>query len=257
MTRRPLVCANWKLHHLLSQTLDYLKTLKNSDYPKNIDLVVAPVAPLLWAAADATRGCNIDIAAQNVFFEKQGAFTGEWSVEHVRELGCKFAIVGHSERRQYFGETDEIVAKKVKACFDGAITPIACVGESLGERQLGKVKEVLGRQVEAMLSPLSDTEAATLVIAYEPIWAIGTGLTASAEAAQEVHSYIRSILDKRFNPTVANAVRIIYGGSVKADNAAQLAREPDIDGALVGGASLNPETFLAIASSVAITRASL
>lgn len=257
MTRKPFVCANWKLHHLLSQTLDYLNRLKQSDYPKNTDLVVAPVAPLLWAAADATRGCNIEIAAQNVFFEKQGAFTGEWSVEHVRELGCKFSIVGHSERRQYFGETDEIVAKKVKACFEGGVTPIACVGESLSERQGNKVKEVLQRQVEAILKLLSASEAMHLVIAYEPIWAIGTGLTASAEAAQEVHSYVRSILEKRVDAKVAQSVRIIYGGSVKAENAAQLASEPDIDGALIGGASLNLDTFLAIASGVATARASL
>lgn len=256
-TRKPLVCANWKLHHFLSQTLDYLKKLKQPRRPENIELVVAPVAPLLWAAADSVRGTGIEIAAQNVFFEKQGAFTGEWSVEHVRELGCKFAIVGHSERRQYFGETDEIVAKKVKACFEGGITPMACVGESLDERQNGKVNEVLQRQVDAILSPLSADEAARLVIAYEPIWAIGTGLTASAEAAQEVHSFVRSILEQRFDAKTAQSVRIIYGGSVKADNAAQLAREPDIDGALVGGASLNVDTFLAIASGVATTRASL
>jgi len=255
MNRKPFVCANWKLHHLLSQTLNYVETVKQSELAKQVDLVIAPVAPLLWAATNASLGTALGVAAQNVFHEKQGAFTGEWSVAHLKELGCKYAIVGHSERRQYFAETDESVAKKVKACFDGEITPIACVGESLSERQNGQVKSVLDRQIGAILSPLNDDEAKRVIIAYEPIWAIGTGLSATAEAAQEAHRHIRSILEKRFGEKIAHSVRIIYGGSVKAENAADLAKEADIDGALIGGAALDPDTFLKIAGAVAKARA--
>jgi triosephosphate isomerase len=180
--RKPLVCANWKLHHLLAQTLTYLSEVKkDTDDVGPIDLVVAPVAPLLYAACEQTKGSRIQVAAQNVFYEKQGAFTGEWSVAHLQELGCMFAIVGHSERRQYFAESDESVAKKVRACFEGGITPIACVGETLEQRKLGEVASVLNRQVDFVISQVAAEEASQLVIAYEPVWH-----TASSETYSHV-----------------------------------------------------------------------
>lgn len=234
----------------------YLDELKSeAALAKTIDIVVAPVAPVLFAACEKTRDTPFLIAAQNVFYEKQGAFTGEWSVEHLLELGCGYAIVGHSERRQYFGETDESVAKKVKACLDGGIVPIACVGETLEQRQKGQVADVLNRQTGAAVSLIKDQDATQLVVAYEPVWAIGTGLTATADAAQQAHELIRNKLSSDLGPQVAQKIRILYGGSVKADNAAELAKEPDIDGALIGGASLNAQTFITIAKEVAKARA--
>lgn len=215
-----------------------------------IDLVIAPVATVLHAACDLSKGSSLEIAAQNVFYEAHGAFTGEWSAEHLRELGCKYAIVGHSERRHYFAETDEDVAKKVKACFEQAIIPIVCVGETLQERQTNQVETVLSRQVKAAVSQISALKAGELVFAYEPVWAIGTGLTASCESAQEAHHLIRSQISDIFDPDTASKTRIIYGGSVKSDNIYDLAKKPDIDGALVGGASLKSDSFLSIAREV-------
>lgn len=246
--RKPFVCANWKLNHLLKPTLGVLGEIKDAAHNlgDSVDIVVAPVATVLHAACDLVRSSNIQIAGQNVFHEPQGAFTGEWSAEHLRELGCEYAIVGHSERRQFFGDTDESVAKKVKACLDSSLSPIACVGESLGERQSGKVQEVLSRQVKAAISLISVEHASRLVIAYEPVWAIGTGLSATSEVAQEAHLFIRHVVEMSLGEEAARAVRIIYGGSVKPNNASELSMQPDIDGALVGGASLEAESFLGI-----------
>lgn len=251
MPRKPLVCANWKLNHLLAETNAYFELLGDDEVAKQIDVVISPVATLLFAACEKTKDSDIHIAAQNVFHEKNGAFTGEWSVAHLYELGCRFAIVGHSERRQYFNESDESVAKKVKACFEGSVTPIVCVGETRVQRENGEVSAVLKNQVDALVSLVPPAVAAGLVIAYEPIWAIGTGLTASAKAAQEAHRLIRDNLHHHFGTEVAEKVRVLYGGSVKADNAFELGSQPDIDGALVGGASLNAQVFLDICKAVA------
>lgn len=252
MKRKPFVCANWKLHHLLAPSLTVLgEMIDGAGGLSAIDLVVAPVTTLLFAACDKVRGTSLQIAAQNVFHEPQGAFTGEWSVAHLRELGCTHAIVGHSERRQYFGDNDESVSKKVKACLEGGVTPIACVGETLEQRKRGEVESLLKTQVDAVVSRISPEQAQRIVIAYEPVWAIGTGLTASAEAAQQAHHLIRQNLSQCFDKQVADQIRIIYGGSVKSDNIAELVKEADIDGALIGGASLSAASFLAIAQQVA------
>ncbi len=245
--RRLLVCGNWKLHHLQQATSAAAWTLVHDLHNvTEVDVAIAPVATVLFAATDALRDSPVAVAAQNVFYESKGAFTGEWSVQHLLELGCRYAIVGHSERRQYFGETDASVSKKVKACIDGNLVPIACVGESLQERQANETQAVITRQIQAILSGISPNELARLCIAYEPIWAIGTGQTATPEQAQQVHAHIRNLLEDFAGIDVANTVRIIYGGSVKPDNAGELFLKPDIDGGLVGGASLEPASLVAI-----------
>jgi triosephosphate isomerase len=203
---------------------------------------VAPPFTALAAAAEAMRGSAVELAAQNVHFEKQGAFTGEVSAPMLAEVGCHHAIVGHSERRQLFGETDETVRKKVGALLAVGIRPIVCVGETLAEREAGRTLEVVDRQVRAALSGLPAEPVAALTIAYEPVWAIGTGKTASTAQAQEVHAAIRKLL-RELAGGAADAVRIQYGGSVKPENAAELMAQPDVDGALVGGASLKAQDF--------------
>lgn len=248
MARTPFICGNWKLHHLAEETRAVLREIVEGMRDlDDVDLAIAPVATTLFVARDVVAGTRLRLCGQNVHFAEKGAFTGEHSVAHLRELGCSYVIVGHSERRQYFAETDETVGKKVRAVFDGGLVPIACVGETLEEREAGKTSEVVRRQVAAILEPLSQGEASRLVIAYEPVWAIGTGKTATSAQAQEVHAAIRAQMKDRFGDAAASSLRIQYGGSVKPENAAELLAEPDVDGALVGGASLKAESFLAIA----------
>ena len=251
MTRRPFVCGNWKLHHHVEQTQATVRELASGlENLGDVDVAVAPVMSTLWAAAESGRNSRLGIAAQNAHWAEKGAFTGEVSIAHISELGCQYVILGHSERRQYFGETDESVAKKVAAAFEGGLVPIACVGETLEERESGDTFAVVRRQVQAIIDAVPASEAARLVIAYEPVWAIGTGKTASAAQAQEVHAAIRGQLRERFG-AVADEIRIQYGGSVKPNNAAELMAEPDVDGALVGGASLEAAGLLAIAAAAA------
>lgn len=256
MARRLLVCGNWKLHYLAAQSQEIIqKIVSQIGQETKVDKAIAPVATVLWAAHKAISNSSLKLAAQNVYFESKGAFTGEWSVAHLVELGCTYAICGHSERRQFFGETDETVCRKVEACLNGGLTPIACVGESLAERQAGRVEEVVTRQVSAIVKgALSGPHATQLVIAYEPIWAIGTGQTASPEQAQEVHALIRLLLHQQMGDTTAEQVRIVYGGSVKPDNALGLFSKPDIDGGLVGGASLEADSFVALVRSAALAQ---
>lgn len=247
MSRRRFVCGNWKLHYGVLETTQVIdQIIRGLDDLKHVDVVVAPVMTTLFAACNQAKKSNLQIAAQNVFFEPKGAFTGEVSVAHLRELGCQYAIVGHSERRRYFAETNEIVAKKVKACLEGSIAPIACIGETLQEREQGRMHEVLTSQLEAIFSVVEHATLPYVIIAYEPVWAIGTGKNATSAGAQEVHAFVRGLLVDQFGH-VANQVRILYGGSVNPENAAGLMDEPDIDGVLVGGASLKPDSFLAIA----------
>ncbi|MCP4504000.1 MAG: triose-phosphate isomerase [Deltaproteobacteria bacterium] len=252
MTRIPFICGNWKLNHSLAATKETLTLIRRG--MANLDGVeagIAPVTTCLASACEVTSGQNaLGIAAQNVFWAEKGAFTGEWSVAHLKELGCKYAIIGHSERRQYFAETDEGVGKKVRATLDGGLVPIACVGESLEEREGGKTMDVIHRQTAAILALLEKSEVGTLVLAYEPVWAIGTGKTATAAQAQEVHAGIRAQIREAFGDE-ADKVRIQYGGSVKPANAAELLSEEDVDGALVGGASLDAESFLGILKAAA------
>ena len=230
-----------------SEAIDFIAQLKPliADI-SDIDIVIAPPFTALQAVSREIEGSNITLGAQNVFWEASGAFTGEVSPTMVRDVGCRYVIIGHSERRQYFGETNETVNRKVVALLPLYLQPILCIGETLEERQAGKTLDILADQLSGALTSLEAEQASRLVLAYEPVWAIGTGLTATPEQAQEAHAFIRESLAKRFNNEVANNIRILYGGSVKPENVDELMAQPDIDGALVGGASLNAASFIGI-----------
>ena len=210
-----------------------------------VDVAVCPPAVYLHDVGAAIRGSAVQLGAQNMHFEKDGAFTGEISASMLTDLGCRYVILGHSERRQYFGETDATVNRKTLVALDSGLTPIVCVGETLEERESGKTEHVVATQIKGSLAGLSAQQGEKLVIAYEPVWAIGTGKTATPEQAEEVHAQIRSLLRELFGAT-ADVIRIQYGGSVKPENAAELMRQPNIDGALVGGASLKADSFAGI-----------
>lgn len=246
--RIPFVCGNWKLHHGLEATRTQVRALAEGykSLKGQVDLAVAPVATCLVAAVEAAQGI-IPIAAQNVHFAEKGAFTGEISVAHLKEIGVRYVIVGHSERRAMFNDNNETVPKKVRAVLDGGLLPIACIGETLSQRENGKTKHIVTEETEAILAVVKPEEASLLTLAYEPVWAIGTGKVASPQQAQEVHALIRALLQKHLGGAAAEKVRIQYGGSVKPDNAAELVSELDVDGALVGGASLEAASLLGIA----------
>ncbi len=212
----------------------------------NIEVVLCPPFTALSEVGEVIFESNLQLGAQNAHWQDEGAFTGELSCKMLKDAGCKFVIIGHSERRQYFAETNETVNKKLKAALKHGVTPIFCIGETLGERESGKTFEVLADQVNNGLKGLNPDEIKNMVLAYEPVWAIGTGKTATPQSAQEVHKFIRDLLVKVSNKQTAEAVRIQYGGSVKPENSFELMQQPDIDGALVGGASLNVESFAAI-----------
>jgi triosephosphate isomerase (TIM) len=213
---------------------------------KHCDIVVAPPFTALAAAVEAARGTAVRIAAQNMHWEREGAFTGEISARMLVDAGCNGVIIGHSERRQYFGETDEMVHRKTKAALEAGLTPIACVGETLAEREGNLTDAVLKRQVKDGLCALTPAEFSRILVAYEPVWAIGTGRTATPEIAADAHRHIRNLVAAQFTPEQASTLRILYGGSVKPDNIKGLMAQDEIDGALVGGASLDPKSFAAI-----------
>ncbi len=245
MARRKFVCGNWKMHKTAGEAAALVKELAAGIAEASggkVQVAVAPTFTALAAVAEAIRGTAIELAAQDVHWESQGAFTGEISAAMLADLGVKHGIVGHSERRQLFGETDEGVRKKAVALLGAGLLPIVCVGETLAEREAGKTLEVVSRQVKGALSGLDAGQLARLTIAYEPVWAIGTGKTATTAQAQEVHAAIRGLL-RQLGGAAADAVRIQYGGSVKPDNAAELLAQADVDGALVGGASLKADDF--------------
>lgn len=246
--RVPFVCGNWKMHHSVEATRKQVRLLVEG-LPRlagKVEVAIAPVATTLFAACEAARGSGLKIAAQNVHWAEKGAFTGEWSAAHLVELGVTHAICGHSERRAMFGDDDTTVPKRVRAALDAGLVPIACVGETLAQREGGKTAQVVATQTDAVLEVVKPDEIECLVIAYEPVWAIGTGKNATPTQAQEVHAQIRGLLHKRYG-AASERVRLQYGGSVKPDNAAELMREADVDGALVGGASLEAASLLAIA----------
>lgn len=244
--RQPILAANWKMHKTVRQAVAFVEAfLPHVGSVAGREVVIAPPFPQLAALAQALRGSAIRWAAQNVHPEEQGAFTGEVSPGMLADLGCTYTIVGHSERRALFGESSEFVARKAAALLAHGIRPIVCVGETLEERESERTFEVVGRQLEESLARVPEADAERVVLAYEPVWAIGTGRTATPEIAQEVHAFIRERLNQRFGASSAS-MRIQYGGSVKPDNAAALMQQPDIDGALVGGASLEPESFARI-----------
>ncbi|MFA5975471.1 MAG: triose-phosphate isomerase [Elusimicrobiota bacterium] len=240
--RKPLIAGNFKMYKTISETHIYAKGLRAAlASVADREVAVCPPFTALAAVAEELRGSPIAWGSQNVHWEKQGAFTGEISAEMLKELGCRFAIAGHSERRQYFGETDQTVNKRMHAVLVAGITPIVCIGETLQEREANTTFSVVERQMKNGLQGLVSN--ATIVIAYEPVWAIGTGKTATPAQAQEVHAFIRSQLAKTFGDTFAKLTRVLYGGSVKPDNMSALMSQPDIDGGLVGGACLDVESF--------------
>jgi triosephosphate isomerase len=250
MTRTPFLAANWKMFKTVQDAVVYAKEfrqlVKDLD---DVEIVVAPPFTALHAVAEASRNTIVGVAGQDVYWEKEGAFTGEISAGMLKEAGAEFAIIGHSERRRMFGDTDEVVNRKTLAALQGGLCPIVCVGETLEEREANRTLEVLDRQVKAGLDGLSAEQVADLVLAYEPVWAIGTGRNATPEQAGEAHAHIRGRLKQWFGADAADKCHILYGGSVKPDNVAALAALPDIDGALVGGASLEPHGFMKIVTN--------
>ncbi len=245
--RRPILAGNWKMNMTATQAREMVtKLVPMIAGVKDREIVLAPPFTAIHAVAAAARGASIALAGQNMHWADKGAYTGEVSSEMLLDSGCKYVIIGHSERRQYFGETDETVNKKVRQALDKGLRPIVCVGETLPERESGGVESVIERQITGGLKGVTPEQMANVVIAYEPVWAIGTGKTATPEQANEVHVFIRGIIGNAYGRGVADAVRIQYGGSVTPENIASLMAMPDIDGALVGGASLKPESFAAI-----------
>jgi len=245
--RRPIIAGNWKMYKTAGEALELVNGLKAELKGESaVDIVVCPPFTAIAKAAEVLKGSNIAYGAQDVYWEEEGAFTGEVAPKMLTDLGCGFCIVGHSERRTYFGETNETVNKKAKAALKHGLTPIMCVGERLEERDSGKTFDVVKDHIEGGLAGFTKEDALKIVIAYEPVWAIGTGRTATPEQAQEVHKHIRSLLGKMFGEEVSSKVRIQYGGSVKPDNVKAIMAGEDIDGALVGGASLKVKDFAEI-----------
>jgi triosephosphate isomerase (TIM) len=251
--RKNIIAANWKMNMTVEETAGYLENFRSQVEEVNgVEIVIAPPFTALARLSELLGGSQkVRLGAQNMYFEMSGAFTGEISPAMLRELFVRYVILGHSERRQIFGETDELVAKKVAAAHASGLKPIVCVGETLEERDAGREKEVLETQLRGSLAGVDAAQLAETVIAYEPVWAIGTGRTATPEMAQEAHAHVRSVLTAISDEATAAKVRIQYGGSVKPGNAASLLGQPDIDGALVGGASLEPIGFAEIVKAAA------
>jgi len=248
LARRPVIAGNWKMHGTIAQTRGLLAGLRERLDGKALEreIVVAPPFTALPAAAEALRGSSIELGAQNVHWQTKGAFTGEISAEMLSEVGCRWAIVGHSERRQYFGETDSLVNRRTRAALAAGLRPIVCVGETLAERDGGETLAVIRRQLQAALLDVGAAGIQTLCVAYEPVWAIGTGRTATPTQAEEVHAEVRGIVAELYGEDASERLRILYGGSVKPDNVDALMAQADVDGALVGGASLEVESFTRI-----------
>ena len=247
MARKKLMAANWKMYKTPQQAQEFLRAfLPLVEGHTRDEIAICPPFVCLPAVVEALAGQSIAVGAQNLHWEKEGAYTGEVSAGMLVAVGCTHVIIGHSERRQYFGETDDMVNRKLKAALAAGLTPIVCVGEVLQERESGLTEEVICRQCLRGLSGISGEEARRLVIAYEPVWAIGTGKTATAQIAAEAHVVIRAEAANALGKAVADGMRILYGGSVKPENAKALMSEAEIDGALVGGASLDPKSFAAI-----------
>jgi len=250
--RKPIIAGNWKMHKTASEAVAFVRELKAAvGGIEEIEVVVCPPFTALVPVAEALRGTGISMGAQDMYWEDKGAFTGEVSPVMLRDAGCKYVIIGHSERRQFFGETDNYVNSKVKAALEHGLIPIMCVGERIEERESGITEKVVRAQTEAGLAGLTADQVAGMVIAYEPVWAIGTGKTASDADAQQVIGFIRGLVSQLFGARAAEQVRIQYGGSVKPQNTAGLMAQPDIDGALVGGASLDVESFAGIVKAAA------
>ncbi len=246
--RKKIVAGNWKMNKTLSEAVQLAKDIRQLAEGKsfNAGIMVCPSALFLLPVKEALGDTGIALAAQNVAAQDQGAYTGELAADQIASAGICYTLIGHSERRSLFGDTDEKIAVKVKKSLEAGLNPIFCCGEPIEVRQAGKEKELVGEQVEKALFSLSPEEMSQVIIAYEPVWAIGTGLTASSAQAQEMHAFIRQLLAGKFGHTIAGEIPILYGGSVKSSNAAELFAMPDVDGGLVGGASLQAEEFINI-----------
>jgi triosephosphate isomerase len=245
--RKPVIAGNWKMFKTIQETLSFIDRIKPvADNAAHCEVVVAPPFTSLAAASAAAKGSKVHISAQNCHWDKEGAHTGDISTGMLRDAGCTHVIIGHSERRHDCGETDEQVNKKVKAALAAGLTPIVCVGETLAEREKGETEKVLERQFMGGLAGLTAADFSRIIIAYEPVWAIGTGRTATPEMAAEAHRFLRGLARQQFGESEAAGVRILYGGSVKPDNVGALMAQEEIDGALVGGASLKVDSFTAL-----------
>ena len=244
MDRRPLIAGNWKMHTTAREAKQLAASVvKAANSVSDRDVMIAPPFTALTAVSSILAGTGVILGAQNVHWEEQGAFTGEISPPMLKELGCGMAIIGHSERRHVFGETDSMINKRIKGAMQFGLIPVFCIGETLEQREAGQTLKVLGEQVQAGLAAVDVTDGSRIVVAYEPVWAIGTGKTASESQAQEAHSFIRNLLENIYEKNIAAQIRILYGGSVKPENVDILMQQDDIDGALVGGAALKAEMF--------------
>jgi triosephosphate isomerase len=245
--RIPVIAGNWKMHKTAEEARSLARAIRDGAAgTMHCRIVMAPPFTALAAVAAEIKGTSLVLAGQNVHWEPKGAFTGEISIPMLEDAGCGMVIVGHSERRQYFGETDQTVNRRVRAVVASRLQPIVCIGETLAQREAGDYHSVIAQQLAGGLDGLTHQTLLRIILAYEPVWAIGTGRTASPEIAQEVHGAIRNWLSQKFGGEAAQQVRILYGGSVKPDNISELMRQPDIDGALVGGACLEADSFLRI-----------
>ena len=244
MERKTIIAGNWKMNYTSSQTKSLVAEFIDKVFDiTDIELIICPVFTALHAAVEVSVNSKVSIGAQNVHWERNGAFTGEISAEMLKEISVEYVIIGHSERRQYFGETDQTTNQRLQAAINAELKPIFCVGETLEQRQDGQTETVISKQIKIGLDGISANQLEKITIAYEPVWAIGTGMTATPEQAQDVHEFIRKLIRNTFGGKVADRVRIQYGGSVKPNNIRELMSKPDIDGALVGGASLKVEDF--------------
>lgn len=249
--RKPIIAGNWKMHKTAPEALELVNGLESQlKNVQGLDIVVCPPFTALGEVAKIIKGTNIQLGAQDVHWEDSGAYTGEVSSPMLLALGCQYVIIGHSERRIYFNETNESVNKKVKAALKHNLTPIICIGERLEQRKKGQTFKVITDHLKGGLNGISLAEAKKIVVAYEPVWAIGTGITATPQQAQEAHNFIRNLLKQLYNKKIANLIRIQYGGSVKPENITDLMAKDDVDGALVGGASLNLDSFVRIVKGV-------
>jgi len=247
MERQPIMAANWKLHKTVAEAQQFVEVLKaGTEALEGVEVVVAAPFTALYAMSKSLQGTSIHLAAQNVFWETHGAYTGEISAPMLVDVGCSHVIIGHSERRQYFGETDDTVQRKLQAALAAGLQSVVCIGETLEQRQAGETLRIIETQIRSGLAGCDADQASRLVLAYEPIWAIGTGVTATPAEAQDVHRQIRQLLAEMWGEVAAQRIRVQYGGSVRPDNVAALMAEADIDGALVGGASLEADSFIRI-----------
>lgn len=244
--RKPIIAGNWKMHKTINEAISFIEELRPLVQDSKCEVVVCPTFLSLPAVVEACKNTNIMVGAQNMHFEEQGAFTGEVSPSMLTELGVKYVIIGHSERRQYFNETDDTVNKKLKAAFNNSLIPILCVGESLNERESGITEEVISTQIKLDLKEISSDNVNNMIIAYEPIWAIGTGRTATADDANETIGFVRNTIENLYGKNIAANVRIQYGGSVKPSTIKEQMGKEHIDGGLIGGASLKAQDFAAI-----------